>query len=133
MRFKPWFENRKEQLLAAKLEEEEEVLKPKEMRFSINIAEHDAEVKCRKIESHLASGYSVMCVLIFAPPIPYNAKVGEEFFSELLSKVKDDAGVCSPFRHSPKQGEIRVEIKPAGGPTKGRSVLKKDFLAGKKT
>ncbi len=120
---------KKEAFMAAKTSDLEEVHKPKEMRFSINIAEHDAEIKCRKVESHLNQGYGVTVILQFGAPIPYNKAVGEEFLTQLLANVDDNCGTCSGFTHNGRKGEIRVEITPTQGPTRGRAVLKKELLS----
>ena len=120
-----WMEERKAHLLKKKASVFSEVQKAKEMKFSINITEHDADTKCRKIESFLGDGYSVRVVLFFAPPLPYNAQMGEEFFEGLLDRIPDEAGTCSAYKHAPRQGEISVELTPHDGVVKGRKIYKK--------
>lgn len=123
--FAEWKEQKRVGLVANKSKQFTEVSKPKEMRFSINITEHDAGIKCNKITAHMQQGYAVHMVLFFAPPIPYEATLGEEFLTRLLERIPDEAGSCSEFKHSPKTGEISVELTPAGGVAKGRTIYKK--------
>ncbi len=52
-----------------------ETLKAKEMRFSCNIADHDASIKIKKLNSLLAEGYGVKMSVFFTPPIPYDEKL----------------------------------------------------------
>lgn len=120
-----WLEERKAVLQASKAQQFKEVLKAKEMRFSINISEHDADTKCRKIEQFLQNGYSVRAALFFAPPVPYNRIMGQDFLESILTRIPDDAGKCTNFKHSPKQGEIYVELTPAEGVSRGRLVFVK--------
>jgi translation initiation factor IF-3 len=58
-----WMEERKAHLLKKKTSVFSEVQKAKEMKFSINITEHDADTKCRKIESFLSDGYRYVLFL----------------------------------------------------------------------
>jgi hypothetical protein len=71
------------------------------------------------------SCFSVRVVLFFAPPLPYNAQMGEEFFEGLLDRIPDEAGTCSSYKHAPKHGEISVELTPHDGVVKGRKIYKK--------
>ncbi len=94
--------------------------------FCLLVSEEENRLsQCRKIENFLDDGYSVSVVLSFAPPIPYDMKIGEEFLTGLLGKVRDDAGSCTPFKHNSRTGEVRTEIMPAGGVNKGRKMIKK--------
>lgn len=57
-----------------------ETLKPKEMRFSCNISDHDAETKLNKVNDLLEEGYAVRLTVFFAPPIPYSQQLVDILF-----------------------------------------------------
>jgi translation initiation factor IF-3 len=126
--FEKLLDAKREAFVAVKESDLEEVHKPKEVRFSINISDHDAAIKCSKVESFLNQGYGVTAILQFGRPIPYDKQVGEEFMTQLLASVDDKSGKCSPFTHNAKKGEVRAEIVPKQGPSRGRSMLKKELL-----
>lgn len=87
--------------------------KQKEIRFSCNITDHDASVKAGKVEKMLRQGLRVKVSIFFAPPIPFDAELGEALMESILDGMDQYSDMSElEVKSSRKQGEVFVFLDP---------------------